>query len=171
MNKKLLVTIIVLAIAVAILAYINREQLASRQALVDNPGILVMAAGEELATIHLEEIRQLGEKEFPIVLRSSGKPPRDLVLTGVPLRALLDEVDPALLEHQGPVVVRAIDAYTVAYSMEEVFREEHLYLVYLENGEPLGSRNEGGLGPLLIVPRQDEFGQRWCKYAVEVDIK
>lgn len=62
-------------VVVGVLAYINREQLAGKQELVDNPGILVMKRGEEVATLRLEEMKKLGEEEFEIVLRSSGKPP------------------------------------------------------------------------------------------------
>lgn len=169
-NKALIGVITGLVLLVAVLGYLNRERLAGRQALVDDPGIVILAGGEEVATIYLAEIRELGEEEFPIVLRSSGKPPRDLVLTGVPMKAVLHEADPGLLDSVSQVVVRAIDGYTVAYTMEELLREEHLYLVYLEDGEPLSGKAGGGSGPLMVVPRQDEFGQRWCKFAVEVDV-
>ena len=161
--------IVVLLVAVAVLAYWNRSQLAGRQALVDDPGIAVAAGGEEVAIILLEEIRQLGEEEFTIVLRSSGQQPRELLLTGVPLKAVLQEADPSLLEAD-QAVVRAIDGYSVAYTMEEILLEEHIFLVYLEDGESLGTKNDGGSGPLMMVPRQDEFGQRWCKFVVEVDV-
>lgn len=169
-NKLLVVVIAVLVVVVGLLAYFNRERLAGKQALVDNPGILITARGEEVATVYLDEIRQLGEEEFDIVLRSSGKPPRDLVLTGVPLQGVLRQVDPALLEEGSQVVVQAIDGYSVAYTMEEVLRDEHIYLAYLEGGRPLGSKADGGSGPLMTVPRQDEFGQRWCKFAIEVSV-
>lgn len=156
---------------VGVLAYINREQLAGKQELVDNPGILVMKRGEEVATLRLEEMKKLGEEEFEIVLRSSGKPPRDLVLTGVPLKAVLQEAEPSLLEAGSQVVVRAIDGYSVAYTMEEVLMDDHIFVVYLEGGQPLRSKAEGGMGPLLLVARKDQFGQRWCQFAIEVDVQ
>jgi hypothetical protein len=170
-SKLLVIIIVVLVIVVGVLAFINREQLAGKRALVENPGILISHQGAEVATIYLEEIRRLGEEEFAIVLRSSGKPPRDLTLTGVPLKALLQEADASLLESATQVVARAIDGYSVAYTMEEVLLDDHLFLVYFEGGEPLGSKNDGGSGPLMMVPRQDEFGQRWCKFVVEVDLE
>ncbi|MDY6827282.1 MAG: hypothetical protein SVV67_08965 [Bacillota bacterium] len=169
-NKILIAIIVILVLVVAVLALMNRDLLAGKQGLVDNPGIAVKAGGEEVAKVYLDEIRSLGEEEFPIVLRSSGKEPRDLILTGVPLKRVLQQVDPTLLDGKEQVTVRAIDGYTVAYSMDEVLDESHLFVVYLEGGEPLGSKNEGGSGPLMIVPRKDEFGQRWCKFAVEVEV-
>lgn len=169
-NKTLIAVIVVLVIVAGVLGFLNREQLAGRQALVDDPGVAIKSEGEEISTIYLDEIRSLGEEEFSITLRSSGKPPRDLILTGVPLKAVLHKIDPQLLESSVQVVARAIDGYTVAYTMDEVLLDDHVFLVYLEEGEPLGSKTEGGSGPLMIVPRQDEFGQRWCKFVVEVDV-
>ncbi len=169
-NKTLMSVIVALIMVVTVLAYINRSQLVDRQALVDNPAIAVSADGEEVAIIPLNDLRELGEEEFSIILRSSGQQPREILLTGVPLNVVLEKADPSLLEYTGQVVARAIDGYSVAYAMEEVLMQEHLFLVYLENGEPLGSKAEGGSGPLMMVPRQDEFGQRWCKFVVEVDI-
>jgi DMSO/TMAO reductase YedYZ molybdopterin-dependent catalytic subunit len=167
-SKWLVIIIVVLVIVVGVLAFINREQLAGKRALIENPGILIAHQGAEVATIYLEEIRGLGEEEFDIVLRSSGKPPRDLTLTGVPLKALLQKADASLMESASQVLVRAIDGYSVAYTMEEVLLDDHVFLVYLNSGEPLGTKEDGGSGPLMMVPRQDEFGQRWCKFAVEV---
>jgi DMSO/TMAO reductase YedYZ molybdopterin-dependent catalytic subunit len=169
-NKILITAIVVLIIAAGVLGFLNREQLAGRQALVDDPGVAIKIRGEEISTIYLDEIRSSGEEEFPVTLRSSGKPPRDLILTGVPLKAILHKLDPQLLDNSVQVVARAIDGYTVAYTMDEVLLDNHIFLVYLEDGESLGSKAEGGSGPLMIVPRQDEFGQRWCKFVVEVDV-
>ncbi len=168
-NKALIIAIAVLVLVVAVLGFLNRDQLAGKQALVENPALVLQAKGEELAVISLDQIRALGEEEFPITLQSSGKPPRDLELTGVSLKAIAYDIDPTLPDRAEQVVVRAIDGYTVAYTVEEVLMDEHIYLVYLEDGKPLGTKADGGSGPLMMVPRQDEFGQRWCKFVVEVD--
>ena len=69
------------------------------------------------------------------------------------------------------VIVRAIDGYTVALSIEEVLDEENVYLAYAIDGKPLRSKSQGGSGPYQLIVRKDQFSQRWCKFVVEIEIR
>ncbi|UNC91956.1 molybdopterin-dependent oxidoreductase [Candidatus Contubernalis alkaliaceticus] len=171
--KGRILTLIVVALLITVggLAYLNQKQLTHTDQNSENPSVMIKADGEETGVITLEEIKALGEVEFVTTLRSSGKPPSDHTYKGVPLKEVILAVDKTLLEQGEQVTAQAVDGYVVAYTVEEVMESEHIYLVYQQEGEPLKSKNEGGSGPFLVLARQDEFGQRWCKFTVEINIQ
>ena len=157
----------VLVVAIGVLAWVNANSVEGLE-----PATLVIREnGQEVGSISLEEIISLGSEDFTVMLRSSGKDPVESVYTGLPLATILEAVKPELLSNVAQVSVKAIDGYAVAFSGEELLEIEHLYLVWQKDGKPLGDKSSGGSGPLLVIPRQDEFGQRWCKFAVEVDVR
>lgn len=167
-NKALIVGIIVLATAIGVLAWINGRSVAE----LEPATLVVKAHGQEVGAITLEEIIALGgSEEFSVVLRSSSKDPAENTYTGVPLSRVLEAVKPDLVTVESQVTVKAGDGYIAAYTGEEVLQAEHIYLVWLKDGKPLGTKAQGGSGPLLIIPRRHEFGQYWCKFAAEVDIR
>ncbi len=166
-NKWLLALVIVLAVAVGLLAWLNGRRVRD----LDPASLTIKVQGEEVGSISIEEISALGGEEFSKSLRSSGKKPRENTYTGVLLSKVLEAVKPGLVSKDVQISVLASDGYAVSYSGADVLRPEHIYLVWLMDGKPLASKAKGGLGPLLVLTRQDEFGQTWCKYAIEVDIR
>lgn len=167
-NKKLLAAIIVLVAAIALLAWLNGRSVAH----LEPATLVVKENGQETGSISLDEMTSLeGVQEFSVVLRSSGKDPVENRYTGIALAMVLEAVAPGSLTSGIQVSVKAIDGYAVTYTGEETLRDEHLFLVWLKDGEPLGNKAGGGSGPLMVIPRQDEFGQRWCKFVVEVDLR
>ena len=166
-NKILIVILVVLFAAVGGFAWHNWQQARDIEPAV----LTVRLEGQEVGTISLTEIKQLGGQEFSVILRSSGQAPREQNYTGVPLKLVLEAVQPGMLDGKISVTVTAIDGYAVTFSANELFQEEHIYLVWAQDGQPLGDKASGGSGPLLVIPRQDEFGQRWCKFAVRVDVQ
>lgn len=170
-NKRLVIIIAVLVIVVGFLSYINQKSLANRDQSAENPSITIKLKGEEKGSIALNEIRALGEEEFVATLRSSGKPPSDHTYKGVPLSAVLRAVDAGILENGKQVAIKAIDGYVSAFKIDEVKDEENIFVVYLQDGKALKAKKDGGSGPLMIVVRKDEFGQRWCKFVSEVEIQ
>ncbi len=168
MNNKILAAIVVvLFMSVGIFAWHNWQQAQD----LDPAVLTVNLDGQEIGTIALDRIKQLGAEEFSVILRSSGQAPREESYTGVPLRLVLEEVQPGLLDGKASVTVTAIDGYAATYSVDELFDDDHIYLVWARDGQPLGDKASGGMGPLLVIPRQDEFGQRWCKFALRVDVR
>lgn len=166
-NKWLLALILVLAVGIGLLAWFNGRRVDG----LDSASLTVKVQGEEVGTITLEEIAALGGEEFSKVLRSSGGEPRENTYTGVPLLKVLEAVKPVIVSQENQVSVMASDGYAVAYSGQDVLRPEHIYIVWQMDGKPLGTKAEGGQGPLMVIARQDEFAQNWCKYVVEVDIR
>ena len=91
-------------------------------------------------------------------------------------KALVDYIEEKvfdLLPNVGPVSYTHLDVYKrqVAYDMDELSYKDHLYLVFARDGERLAGKSSGGFGPLLLIAKQDQFGQRWCKYVTEVDVQ
>lgn len=166
-NKGLVAAIVVLALAVGILAYINAAGVSE----LDEAALVLKIDGEEVAVFSLKEITDLGGEQFSAVLRASGKTPQENIYTGLPLIDVLEAMYPGAVREGAQVSVQAIDGYAVAYSSEDLRRPGHIYLVWQKDGAGLGSKGENGLGPLLVIPRLDEFGQYWCKFVVLVDVR
>ena len=167
--RKVWIVVAVLLVVVAVTAVLNRERLKEKIAGQEN-AILYLAADGTEYEISFAIILELEEKEFPAVLRSSGKPQVDTSYTGVQLKDLLAKAG-INTEGKSQVVTKAADGYTVALTMEEVLQEDDVYICYKRDGKPLGTREEGGSGPYQLVIRKDEFGQRWNKYLLEIEVQ
>ncbi len=166
-DRRLLVGLIaLLVIAVGVLAWLNLRDLTVADG--DAASLVVKLKGQQQDLVSLEQLEPV---TFTATLRSSGMPARDFTYTGVPLLAILESVlDQEALAAAETVVARAIDGYTVSFQLDEVLSPDNVYVVYQQDGEPLGTKADGGSGPLMMVVLGDEFGQRWCKFLVEVDI-
>ena len=166
-HKWLIFAIVALAAAAAVLIWINSRQMGQ----LEPATLAIRVRGEEVGTITLEEIAALGGEEFTQVLRSSGKEPVENIYTGLPLLKVLEAVKVGLVTEDVQVTVLSSDSYFSSFTAAEMEYAQHVYLVWLRDGKKLGTKGDGGLGPLLVIPRQDEFGQRWCKFVVAVDIR
>ena len=54
--------------------------------------------------------------------------------------------------------------------MNEAMDTSNAFVVFEEDGEPLGTRAEGGLGPFMIVMALDSFPNRWARYLMEITL-
>ncbi|NLZ39280.1 MAG: molybdopterin-dependent oxidoreductase [Firmicutes bacterium] len=167
--KKVVIVLVVLLIIVAVTAFLNRESLKDKAASQEKAILYIKADGKEME-VDFATIKELPEKEFPAVLKSSGKPPVDTSYTGVQLKDLLAKLEIKTADKK-QVITKAVDGYTVALSMEEVLLDDNVYIVYKRDGKDLGTREEGGSGPYQIVIRGDQFGQRWNKYLMEIELQ
>ncbi|OWZ83835.1 molybdopterin-dependent oxidoreductase [Natranaerobius trueperi] len=169
MNKKVLTAVAVLVLIVAVTAYLNAGESEERARSQEEATIFINHEGEQVAEVEFDNILDLEQQEFEETLRSSDSPDRDNMYTGVALKDLLADRDISLDEIE-QVVTRAVDGYTVALSAEEVLEEDNVYIVYKVNDKPLPPKEEGGSGPYQIVIRNDDFGQRWNKFLMELDV-
>lgn len=166
-NKILAGVIALLVLAAGYFGWQNWQESRAR----DDAILVVVVDGQPVGEVGLGDLRALGGEEFSVVLRSSGKEPQENAYTGIALSRVLEEVKPGILDGRELVSVTALDGYAVAYSAEEIRQPEHIYLVWAKDGAPLAGKAQGGSGPLLVIARQDEFGQRWCKFAVQVEVR
>ncbi|NLZ93607.1 MAG: molybdopterin-dependent oxidoreductase [Firmicutes bacterium] len=167
--KKVIIVLVILIIIVAVTAVLNRESLREKAASQADAILYIKADGVE-TEVDFATIKELPEKEFPAVLKSSGKPPVDTSYTGVQLKDLLAKLE-VKTDGKKQVITKAVDGYTVALSMEEVLIDDNVYIVYKRDGKDLGTKEKGGSGPYQVVIRNDQFGQRWNKYLMEIELQ
>lgn len=129
-----------------------------------------MEDGKEIKQYDLNTIKSLGEITFNANLKSNGKDPIPYEYTGVPLKNLF--LDAGLsLDNKDAVIVTAADGYSVAIEIGKVLEDDNVYIAYLREGEPLGTKEEGGNGPYQIIISKDAFSQYWCKFALTAEAK
>lgn len=165
-NKRVIISVTLLAIIVLGLGFINKESLGDKKEIHENAEIIIKGNGTQ-EKINLEEIKNIGEEEFSADLKSSGKAAEEHIYTGVLLKEIFEEVG-IKLEEDKQVILTAIDGYVVALESNEVLEDGNVYLAYKMDGESLGTREEGGSGPYQVIIRNDQFSQRWCKHVVEI---
>lgn len=170
MMKRIIIILLILAAVVGVTAYLNKgaeEDLltAQRESI-----IFISEEGERIAEVSYSDLEQLEEAEFSATLRSSSQPAREVSYTGVTLRDILAAAGTDPVEYEG-VNAAAVDGYTVALDIDEVLMEDNVFVVYLRDGEPLETRDQGGDGPYQLIVREDTYGQRWVKYLMEIDLR
>ena len=170
MNKTIVTSLIILVMIVGVTAYLNRGNIADRQEMQDNAQIILLENGEEIKTVDMTFIKKQGEKTFNKELDTSETGPELQTYTGVLLKSVIEEAG-IKLDNKTQVIVKAVDGYTVALTAVEVRKNDNVYIVYKNNGQYLQEKSKGGTGPYRIVIRDDQFGQRWCKFVMEVNIK
>ena len=168
-NKKSLVVIIVILLlgaAVAVLAILNRPS-----QTLDAEKIAVLADGETVAVLEAEQLASLTAAEFSKELVSANHDNQGGVWTGVPLCELLDSVIPDWQERYATVCARAEDNYLTSFSKEEVLAADDIYVCWMLDGEPLGSKAAGGTGPFRIIVRNDEFAVRCASWLCRLELE
>lgn len=171
-SKKLwlLVGIIaVMAAAVAVFAILNAGNVEEKQASQDNATVTVIADEQE-ETFNLTYLKSFDKEEFSTTLDTSETDPQEHVFCGVPLATVLQELGFSL-DNAEQVVFTAADGYTTVVTAQEAADIQNVYLVYERGGKPLGTKQEGGTGPIEIVIAKDQYGQRWCKFLMEIKIQ
>jgi len=170
-NIMIITSIIaVLAIAVAVTAFLNAGDIAEKKALEQEAVIQVTSGGRVLGRISMELVQESGPLDFSATLDTSDSGPEQHQYTGIPLNDALEVLDIDMGGYQ-TVVAKAIDGYNVAYEAEEVLDGDNIYLAVMRDGQPLGSKSTGGSGPYQIIVRKDAFSQRWCKFVIELELR
>jgi len=162
-NMLIIVTIVVLTIIVVITAVLNRENIEERMELQESGGFLVTMA-ERTYVVSMKILMGLEPMEVSASPRGQLRN-----FTGVPLVAILDYfyID---YSEVGTVVFTSLDGFAAAISIEEATDETNTFIVFKESGQALGTREEGGLGPYMVVVALDQFPNRWARYLMEVTL-
>jgi hypothetical protein len=74
-------------------------------------------------------------------------------------------------EGKNAAIVTAVDGYVVSVGMDKLMDDENVYLAYMREGELIGTYEEGGRGPYMMIISKDQFSQYWCKYAYSVELQ
>jgi len=168
-NKIVYLTLALLLVAVAILAFLNRGDAELRRALEENREFHIRINGEHAATIGLQALLDMYPQEFTTSFATSVAPARDTVLRGVEMRLLFEAagIDISQASH---FIVSGLDSYYSPLTRAEVEKEDVIYICYMMDGKLLEPQSKGGFGPFLMVIRGERFAQRWCKYVEAVDV-
>ncbi len=167
--KKIGIIVFILLVAVGVTAWLNSGDLEEKKRSQED-AVLLLVQGENETEIQFEDILALPQNEFDAVLRSSGKAPVDTSYKGVQLKDILTAAGMNVAEISAVTTI-AVDGYTVALTGEEIRVDDNVYVVYERDQEDLGTRESGGSGPYQLVIRLDEFGQRWNKYLMRIEVE
>lgn len=168
-NVGIIVTAVFLVMAVAVLAYLNAGNVEGKKELEAQAEFL-LAAGSREFRVARQDLVDLQPQDFAAVLQTSTTGPTTLNLTGVELRQLLAVYKIALTEGS-TLEVHSLDGYTSIVSGAEVLEEDNVYICISLDGEPLKTRKEGGWGPYLLVLKNVQYAQRWCKFLEKIIVR
>lgn len=135
----------------------------------ENGKLAVRAYGTVLGEITLEEIKQLPAVERVLTIHSTAGTSEHR-FTGTLLANVLQAVDPALTEDYDLLMTVGVDEYCSGIEMREVLKENAVYLVYADQGQPL-PRKDGSPGGMRVIILDDFYGQRFTNYLLEVDLE
>jgi len=160
----IIVALCVLIPAVVILAILHRGNMEERLEL-QAAGEFLVTTGEDTFNVSLTDLQAIG----PVDVSSS--PRGELrTFTGVPLVRIFDHFGVDYSDAR-TVVFTSLDGFVTAISIGEALDETNTFVVFEEDGEPLGTREEGGRGPYMIVVALDPFPNRWARYLMEITLQ
>jgi hypothetical protein len=171
MDKKIiLIVIIVLAAILAISIFINNSNNQESIMKYMDEKVVFKENGEIISTLTMEDIIDFGKVDFEVIKDTSNTDPTPYTYSGILLNDLLKEIDIELTKYE-VVVCSAVDGFASAISMDKVMEDDNVYLAYEVDGKPLGTKEDRGEGPFMIIISKDQFAQNWCKYLIEVDLQ
>jgi len=163
-QAKIIVAVLVVLIpAVIILAMINRENISERIALQES-GTFLVTAFDNTHVVSLEDLFNLGVMNISAHPRGAERN-----FTAVPVMTILEHlgIDPS---GGRALILTSLDGFATSITVNEAMDTSNAFVVFEEDGEPLGTRAEGGLGPFMIVMALDSFPNRWARYLMEITL-
>ena len=166
-TKIVAITAAVLVIAVAALAWLNQKNIAERIAALENDTFLVTVGGSQYTVTR--DVLEIGPRSIEANYKTNLMPAEKRTYTGVSLKSVLNSLG---VDYSGAGNVRfsAADGYVSGVSLADALNEENCFIVFEEDGKPLGTRETRGLGPYMVIFAKDRFSLRWCKYLLEITI-
>lgn len=168
-NKKIILIMTVLVIALAVLIILNQDNMNQAVEVYENMKIEIINKDNSPKLYDFDKISGLKVHTFKAFLNESGKEPQKQEYTGVLVKDILSDANIDITSFKA-ILVTAVDGYTVAIEKEKVNEDDNVYLVYKANGQFLKSKDNGGNGPYQIVIAKDQFSQNWCKYVIKIEL-
>ena len=172
MNKRMLiviVTIILLSIILYFSLKLSQESIEKRRETLEKAEI-VLVSEEEEKILNIDIIKSIGKKDFQAILDTSTTDASLHKYTGVELKDILNYFN-IELDNKKAVILTGVDGYSVAYSIDDVLKDENIFVAYMEDGKYLGTRKDGGRGPYESIVVSDQFSFRRCKWLIEIEVK
>lgn len=169
MDRRIITVVVsILVVILAVFVYLNRNNSQDKILSYKDAQVVFRQAGVTRKIMTLAEIMALGEEEIEAVLDTSKSEPATYHYTGILLRKALASAGVDYSQCKD-VFASAVDGYVSVIPISKVLEDDNVYLVYKWEGKPLGTREENGKGPFMIIIRKDQFSQSWCKYLTEVN--
>jgi hypothetical protein len=173
MNKKtiwiIVIIIAVLAAAVALFAILNAGNVQDKKESQES-ATATITRGDQKVEFDLAYIKSLDAQKLNLMMDTSETDPTERSFTGVPLAVVAEDLGVSL-DGAEQVIFMAADGYTTAVTGDEAADPENVYIVYERDGQPSGTKAQGGTGPMEIVIAKDDFAQRWCKFLMDITIE
>jgi hypothetical protein len=169
MEKKIiLIVVAVLVVVLGIFIYLHWHGSQDNILRYQDSELIIKQQGETKKILTLADIIALGEAEIEVVQDTSKTEPTKYTYSGILLKTVLEK---AGIDYSGcsAIIASAVDGFVSAIPISKVLEDDNVFLVYKWEGKPLGTREENGKGPLMIIIRKDQFSQNWCKYLIEVN--
>ncbi len=166
-TRILIIVVAVLAVAVFVFAFFNRGSVMEKQRMEEESLFKIVQNDETLCEVSMADLDAIGQAEIPAVMDTSTTDPADVTFTGVEVKQLLAYKNISV-DGVASFEFRALDGYASAITPEEIQTDENVYICTKMNGEPLGTKSEGGMGPYLMIIRSAQYSQRWCKFVEEI---
>ena len=167
--KLVVGVIIVLTVLVVVFALLNQAYIAPKREALDN-SIFFLYAGNEKYTVSMDDVESLPTSDIEANYKKSGQSPESRTYRGVSLKALVESLGVDASAYH-TVSFTAADGYASALAIDEAMDDGNCYIVIEMGGEPLGTNEDGGSGPFMMILAHDTFSQRWCKFLLEVRLR
>lgn len=131
----------------------------------------VYSDGVRVATYTAEALAAMKSETFKAVIRSSSEGNSEASFTGIAVYDIALKAVPEIASGFKAIIVRAEDGYQTVLSKDEASLKDNAYICYLMDGSPIKAKSEKGSGPLRLIIKKDEFGQRWVKYVNRIEIR
>ena len=164
-NTAIVVIVLVaLIIAVVVLGILNYEFMVERSSLQEGDMFLV-TAGNDTHTVTKSDILSMSPKTVSANYRGDIRN-----FTGIPIAVIPDflSIDTT---NANTVILTSLDGFTTILTIDEVMDVDNAFIVFEEDGAGIGTKEDGGLGPYLVVIAMDLFPNRWTKYLMEITIQ
>jgi len=169
-NRRIvLITSAALVFAVAVLLWLSKDYITERKS-IEGSGAFFIATDGARFMVTMDDLAEIGSRVIDANYKTNLMPAVQKKYTGVSLNSLLNHLGVDYSAAKS-VSFSAADGYVSAAPISDAMDEDNCFIVFEENGKPLGTRESGGLGPYMVVFARDRFSQRWCKYLLEVTLR
>jgi len=167
--KIVFIASVALAALVVVFALLNRSYVEPRRE-AQRTGVFYFLADGERHAVSREDIESLSPFAIDANYKTSGMPAQNKTYRGVSLRAIAESLGIDISAY-GSVLFTAADGYASVLSAGDALDSGNCYIVIEEGGLPLGTLEDGGVGPFMMILAHDAFSLRWCKYLLEVSLR
>ena len=168
-TKLVIIITALLAVIVAVFAWLNREYISVRSEAQENE-VFYIRADEMDFTVSMDDIAALSPFDISANYKTTGQTAETRVYQGVSLRAVFDSLG---IDYSGYSSVHffAADGYVSALTIKEAMDSGNCFIAIALNNKPLGTKESGGSGPFMMILPNDRFSQRWCKFVLEITLQ